>query len=62
MLLTFFLSVLVTDCKIRWKSLRDYFQRKKRDYKKTTGSSASSKFDPRFESLMFLNSVAGERK
>lgn len=56
----FFISV--NECKTRWKSLRDTYNRKKKNLKQGTGSSAgpSSRWE-HYESMAFLDTVENER-
>lgn len=61
---------LAAECKVKWKHIRDYYQRQKRAGKKRTGSPAGSPDGSpsgsgrpsRYDSLQFLEASFVERK
>ncbi|KAI5753831.1 hypothetical protein M8J77_003652 [Diaphorina citri] len=49
------------ECKKRWKSIRDHYNRGKREEKRSTGKAAKKKRAVYWEKLQFLNTVEKER-
>lgn len=55
------LSFVGSECKKRWKSMRDHYKRDKKEEKGTTGKAAKKKRAQYWQRLQFLDTVEDER-
>ncbi|KAK9702345.1 hypothetical protein QE152_g30020 [Popillia japonica] len=56
-------NILEDECRGRWKSIRDYYQQKKREYLKGTGTGSAKvdtdgSFFDKFQHLRFLDTTS----